>query len=148
AGLLIGTIIGTTFGLSLWYSDVAARAIRPFVIGLGTVPVFAFAPLMIIWFGIGLGMKVAMATFATVFFAFSQSYFATKEVATEYVDFLSGMGATRRQIMLKAILPGSITWVLGSMRTNVGFSLLGAFIGEFIASDRGLGFLILRASSL
>jgi NitT/TauT family transport system permease protein len=147
-GLLIGTLAGTTLGLCLWYSDTVARVVRPFVIGLGTLPVFAFAPLMIIWFGIGFVMKVAMATFATVFFAFSQSYRAAQSVSAEYVEFLRGMGASRRQVLLKAVIPGSIDWVLASMRMNIGFSLLGAFIGEFIASNQGLGFLILRAANL
>jgi len=148
SGLFLGTAIGSMFGLYLWYSDTAARVTRPFIVGLGTLPIFAFAPLMIIWFGIGFQMKAAMATFATIFFAFAQSYRAARSVASEYVEFLKGMGASRWQVMWKAIVPGSITSVLGSMRMNVGLALLGAFIGEFIASNQGLGFLILRAASL
>ena len=67
AGLLIGTAVGTLFGLSLWLSDTAAKVTRPFILILGTLPVFAVAPLLIVWFGIGFRMKVALATLATVF---------------------------------------------------------------------------------
>ncbi|MCH7575218.1 MAG: ABC transporter permease [Candidatus Marinimicrobia bacterium] len=147
-GLLIGTIMGSGLGLVLWYSETVARVARPFIIALGTLPVFAFAPLMIVWFGIGFWMKVALATFSTVFVAFSQAHKGATSVASEYVDTLLGMDASRHQIFVKVIIPGSLDWVLSSMRLNVGFALLGAFIGEFIAADRGLGYLILRASGL
>jgi NitT/TauT family transport system permease protein len=147
-GLVIGTLIGSASGLLLWYSDITARIARPFILALGSLPIFAFAPLMIVWFGVGFGMKVALATFSTVFVSFSQGYRGATLVANDYLDTLRGMNATRKQIFRKVIVPGSIDWVLGSMRLNIGFSVLGAFIGEFIASDRGLGFLILRAGSL
>ena len=147
-GLLIGTFLGGSLGLSLWYSETVALAARPFIIALGTLPVFAFAPLMIVWFGIGWKMKVALAAFSTVFVAFNQAYRGATLVSTEHVDVLKGMNASRHQIFRKVIVPGSLDWVLSSMRLNVGFGLLGAFIGEFIAADRGLGYLILRASGL
>lgn len=147
-GLLIGTALGSAAGLTLWYSDLTAKVAKPFVLGLGTLPVLAFAPLMIVWFGIGLQMKVALAVFSTVFVAFTQSHRGASSVSSEYIDVLKGMDATRRQIFVKVIVPGSLDWVLSSMRLNVGFGLLGAFIGEFIAADKGLGFVILRAASL
>ncbi len=62
-GLLIGTLIGTVLGLSLWFSESAAFIAKPFVTALGALPVFALAPLMIVWFGVGFGMKVAIAVF-------------------------------------------------------------------------------------
>jgi NitT/TauT family transport system permease protein len=147
-GLCIGTVIGSSSGLLLWYSDTAARVARPFILAFGSLPIFAFAPLMIVWFGVGFGMKVALATFSTMFVAFNQGYRGATLVANDYVDTLRGMDATRGQIFRKGIVPGSIDWVLASMRLNIGFGLLGAFIGEFIASDRGLGYLILRAGGL
>ncbi len=148
SGMLIGTFLGSVVGLSLWYSEFAALIAKPFIVGLGTLPIFAFAPLMIVWFGIGFSMKVAMAAFSTVFVAFNQGYRGAKSVSVEYVDTLKGMDASRHQIFRRIIVPGSIDWVLSSMRLNVGFGLLGAFIGEFIAADKGLGYLILRAGGL
>jgi NitT/TauT family transport system permease protein len=147
-GLCLGTIIGSFSGLLLWYSDSAARVARPFVLAFGSMPIFAFAPLLIVWFGVGFGMKVALAAFSTVFVAFNQGYRGATLVAGDYLDTLRGMNAQRSQIFRKVIVPGSIEWVLASMRLNIGFGLLGAFIGEFIASDRGLGYLMLRASGL
>lgn len=147
-GLAFGTLVGGCAGLMLWYSEATALIARPFIIGLGTLPVFAFAPLMIVWFGIGWWMKVALAGFSTVFVAFNQSYRGATLVSMEHVEMLRGMNASRHQVFFKVIVPGSLDWVLSSMRLNVGFGLLGAFIGEFIAADRGLGYLILRAGGL
>ena len=147
-GLLIGTVIGSLAGLGLWYSEDVATITRPFIIGLGTLPVFAFAPLMIVWFGVGFKMKVAMVAFCTVFVAFTQAYKGATSVGTDLLDSLRSMNASKYQIFCKVVIPGSLDWVLSSMRLNVGFGLLGALIGEFIASDRGLGYLILRASGL
>lgn len=147
-GLLIGTVVGSVSGLMLWYSDTAARVARPFILVVGSLPIFAFAPLMIVWFGVGFGMKVALAAFSTVFVAFNQGYRGASLVAADYVDTLRGMNASKGQMFRKVIVPGSIDWVLASARLNVGFGLLGAFIGEFIAADQGLGYLILRAGNL
>lgn len=147
-GLVIGTFIGVTAGLSLWYSRSLALAARPFIIAMATLPIFAFAPLMIVWFGIGWGMKVALAAFSTVFVAFDQAYRGANLTSCDRIEVLTAMRATQTQIFTKAVVPGAIDWVLSSMRLNVGFGLLGAFIGEFIAADRGLGYLILRASGL
>jgi NitT/TauT family transport system permease protein len=139
-GLIIGTVIGTSAGLSLWYSRSLALAARPFIVAVATLPIFAFAPLMIVWFGIGWGMKVALAAFSTVFVAFDQAYRGANLTSSDRIEVLTAMRATPTQIFTKAVVPGAIDWVLSSMRLNVGFGLLGAFIGEFIAADRGLGY--------
>lgn len=147
-GLTLGTGAGTAIGLGLWFSPYAAGVARPFVLGLGTLPVIALAPMMIVWFGIDIGMKIALATLSTIFPAIVQAYRGGALVSREYVDVLVAMGATRRQVFIKAIVPGSLDWVFSSMRLNVGLGLLGAFLGEYIASDSGLGFLITRSASL
>jgi NitT/TauT family transport system permease protein len=103
---------------------------------------------MIIWFGIGIEMKIALAALSTLFISFNQAHRGATSVSKEYVEVMTGMDAPRSKTFLKVIIPGSMDWMFSSMRLNVGFGLLGAFIGEFIASDQGLGYLILRASAL
>jgi len=147
-GLILGTLVGSVFGLLLWYSKAVEKVLRPYTIAFGSMPVLALAPLMIIWFGIGFGMKVALAAFSTVFIGFNQAHRGAMNIESKYVDMLLGMGATRHQVFVHVIVPGSLDAVFSALRLSVGFALLGAFIGEFIAADQGLGHLILKASSL
>jgi len=147
-GFLLGTIAGSFLGFCLLYSRTAAAISRPYVLALGAIPIFAVAPMMIVWFGVGFKMKVAMATFSTVLVALSQSYQGGKNVDPKLTVIFEMYGSSHAQTFWKLILPSSLEWVLASLRLNVGLALLGAFIGEFISSERGLGYTILKASGL
>ncbi len=147
-GLAMGMTVGTALGLSLWYSRMAGEVLRPFFLAVGSLPILAIAPLMIVWFGVGFSMKVALACLSTVFVAFSQAHRGASSVSKDYTEMAIGFGASGNQVFFKVVLPASCDWVFASMRLNVGFSLLGAFIGEFISSSQGLGHVVLRAASL
>jgi len=147
-GFVVGVIFGTLAGFVLWYSPLVARISRPYIVILGAVPIFAFAPMVIVWFGIGFEMKVAMAALGTFLVALTQAYEGAKSIDVEEFRLLKIFGATRFQIFQKVIFPSSLSWVLASMKLNVGFALLGAFIGEFISSNSGLGHFMIRAGSL
>lgn len=147
-GFLIGITLGTFVGFLLWYAPLAARIARPYILFLGAVPVFAFAPLIIVWFGIGFSMKVALAAFAVFLIALTQSYEGARSVDEAEYKLLKTYGATRLQMFQKVIFPASLSWVFASMRLNIGFAILGAFIGEFISSNAGLGYVMIRAGSL
>ena len=148
AGFLIGVTIGSCIGFSLLYFPKLAAISRLYVLALGAIPVFAFAPMMIVWFGVGLKMKIAMATFSTILVALSQAYDGGKNVNPELKRLFELNNSSNRQIFQKLVLPSSIDWVLASLRLNIGLALLGAFIGEFIASERGLGHIMLKAGGL
>lgn len=147
-GFVIGIVLGTITGFLLWYSPLVARVSRPYISFLGAIPVFAFAPMVIIWFGIGFSMKVALAAFAVFLVALAQAYEGAKSVDEEEYRLLKTFGATRFQMFQKVIFPASLSWVFASMRLNVGFAILGAFIGEFISSNEGLGHFMIKAGSL
>lgn len=89
-----------------------------------------------------------IATLSTVFIALSQSYTGASEVRSDYIKLMHTFGANKHQIFRKVVAPSSIVWVISGFKMNVGFALLGAFIGEFISSNQGLGHLILVASGL
>ncbi len=147
-GFMIGITLGTLVGFLLWYSARTANIFKPYMIILGTIPVFAFAPLIIIWFGIGISMKIALAAFGTFLIALTQSYEGAKSVDEQEYRLLKLYGATWLQMLKKVIFPSSLSWVLASMKLNVGFAILGAFIGEFISSGVGLGYFMIKSGSL
>ena len=148
AGLVLGVLIGSVIGFLLLYFPKVSKISKYYVVALSSIPIFAIAPMMIIWFGVGIGMKVAMAFFSTVFFAIFQAYQGGQNVNKRDVDFFKLNGASDKQRFWKLTFPSSIDWLIQSLRLNSGMAVLGAFIGEFIASDRGLGFIIIRASGV
>jgi NitT/TauT family transport system permease protein len=147
-GFLLGNVLGTAIGLSLWFSKTVFDISKPYIIALGTAPIFALAPLMIIWFGTGMYSKVMMATLSTLFVALFQAYRGAVEVDGNYLKLMKSMKASKPQVFRKVIAPSSIVWVIAAFRLNIGFALLGSFIGEYISSSEGLGHVILVASGL
>ena len=148
SGFVIGIVLGTIAGFLLWYSEFLAAVSKPYITVLGAIPVFAFAPMIIIWFGVGIPMKIALAAFSVFLISLTQSYQGAKNVNKEEYKLLKLYGASRFQILQKVIIPSSLSWVFASMRLNIGFAILGAFIGEFISSDAGVGHFMLTAGSL
>jgi NitT/TauT family transport system permease protein len=92
--------------------------------------------------------KIMIAALSTVFVALMQAYTGATEVSSDYLRLMKTFGATQGQTFRKVVAPSSIVWVISAFRLNVGFAILGAFIGEFISSSAGLGHLILVASGL
>lgn len=148
SGFILGTTCGAAIGLLLWYSPLVAKIARPYVIAVGAIPVFALAPVMIVWFGIGVFSKIMVAALSTIIVAIVQAYEGASSVEKRHLQLLTVMGATRHQVFCKVVVPSALIWVVNSMKLNVGFALLGAFIGEFISSEQGLGHLVLKAAGL
>jgi NitT/TauT family transport system permease protein len=148
AGFVIGNLVGITLGLSLWHSPFLFRLMRAYIIALGSAPLFAFAPIIVVWFGTGFFSKVVVATLSTVFVALMQAYKGAEEVDTKHIEVIKSFGGDDWQIFRKVIVPASLVWVMAAFRLNIGLALLGAFLGEYISSERGLGHLILVAGGL
>ena len=147
-GLILGTFFGTLTGFIIWINETVRKMLQPYLLILGALPIFALAPMLIIWLGIGLQSKVFMAAFGVFLLALAQSYEGAKFADKRYTAFTQSLGISRWKVMYKILLPGSLQWVLAGIKMNIGQSLLGAFIGEFVSSTAGLGFYILKASSL
>ena len=148
AGLILGLVGGCAIGFSLIYFPKYSKIAYPYVLALSAIPTFALAPLMIIWFGTGLQMKIILSFLATVFTTAFQSYEGAQKVATSDQIFFELNHASNKQRFWMLSFPSSIDWVIQSLKLNAGFCVLGAFIGEFIASEAGLGYIILKASGL
>jgi len=147
-GFIVGTTLGASIGLGLWYWPKVSRVVTPYVIAISSIPIFAVAPIVIVWFGIGIFSKVMVAILATVFVAIIQAKEGAEKVEERHLRLIAMLGGSRRQAFFKVVAPSALQWVVNSMRLNVGFAMTGAFIGEFISSERGLGYFILRSASL
>jgi NitT/TauT family transport system permease protein len=147
-GFVIGTIAGSLIGLALWYSVFVARLVEPFIVAINSVPKIALAPIVVLWFGTGLISKVALSVSLTALVALIAAYQAAKDADTDLQSLLISMGASKHQVFYKAVVPSTLPSIIATFRINVGFGLVGAVVGEFISSQRGLGHMIYTASSL
>lgn len=147
-GFVIGTIFGSLLGLALWYSAFVARLVEPFIVAINSVPKIALAPIVVLWFGTGLVSKVMLSVSLTAIVALIAAYQAAKDADVDLQSLMISMGADKHQVFFKAVVPSTLPSIIATFRINIGFGLVGAVVGEFISSQRGLGHLIYTASSL
>ncbi|MFM9974036.1 MAG: ABC transporter permease [Beijerinckiaceae bacterium] len=147
-GFIVGNCIGTLLGLSFWYSRFISAVVQPFIIALGSIPTIALAPVVIIWFGTQLMSKIAMSTLSVVVVAIVTSYKGALGVDPDQINLMRTLGAKKFQIFRKLVVPASLTDIFAGLKMTVGFSLVGAIVGEFMSSSEGLGHAIFKAGSL
>jgi NitT/TauT family transport system permease protein len=144
-GFLLGTASGSLLGLSFWWSRNYAAIVQPYIICLESIPKLALAPLIILVFGIGLLSKVAVATALTLVVSTLTAYAGVKALDPDGEKLFYSLGATRMQVFRKLVFPFCLPWIISVLRVNIGLALTGAIVGEFIASQHGLGRAILYA---
>jgi NitT/TauT family transport system permease protein len=144
-GFLIGTTAGSLFGLSFWWSRNYAAIVQPYIICFESIPKLALAPLIILVFGLGLVSKIAIATALTFVISTLTTYAGVKALDPDGEKLFYSLGASRWQVFRKLVVPFCLPWVISVLRVNIGLALTGAIVGEFIASQHGLGRAILYA---
>lgn len=144
-GFAIGTISGVVLGVVLGRSRYLADVLAPFIKALNAVPRIVLASLFIIWFGLGLSSKVATVVVLVFFAVFFNAFTGAREVDGNVVDNARILGAGKMQILISVVLPSATTWILSSLHTAFGFALIGAVVGEYAGSSKGLGLLISNA---
>lgn len=146
-GYVIGVAAGVTGGYLLGRSPRLAAIFEPYVMAFYGIPKIALAPLFIIWFGIGLWSKVALAATMVFFLVFYNVYVGVRSVDRELVNLALIMGASERQLTRHVYLPAAMPFVIMGMRMAIPYSVIGVIVGEFTSSVRGLGLFIHQASS-
>lgn len=146
-GFVTGTIAGSVTGLCCWFSKKVTLVIEPWLIVLNALPKLALAPVLVILFGIGFASKVMLAFLMTVIVAALSALGGVKAVDPQLTGLMISLGAKRRQIFTHLIVPSSMPWMISGLRVNIALSMAGAIVGEFIASDRGLGRMIVYAGT-
>ena len=146
-GFLLGTTCGSVIGLSFWWSRNYAAIVQPYIICFESLPKLALAPLVILVFGMGLASKVAIATALTLVVSTLTAYAGVKALDSDSEKLFYSLGATRWQVFRKLVVPFCLPWIISVLRVNIGLALTGAIVGEFIASQHGLGRAILYAGN-
>lgn len=141
-GFPLGAISGISAGYLFGRSRTLAEVFEPIIIALYGVPRTALAPLFIVWLGIGIWSKVGVVLLLTFFLNFFNTYSGMKQMDREYIDLARLMGAKGFKLTFRVILPAVSPYIFTGLKTSIPFSVIGAVVGEFIASTEGLGFFI------
>ncbi|MGY4831507.1 ABC transporter permease [Sphaerotilaceae bacterium SBD11-9] len=141
----IGTLMGLACGLWLGLSPLVAAICDPYIKALNSMPRVILAPIFAVWFGLGLASKVALGVTLVFFIVFFNVYQGVKEVSPVVLANARMLGANKRQLLRHVYLPSATSWVFSSLHTSVGLAFVGAVVGEYLGSSRGVGYLILQA---
>jgi NitT/TauT family transport system permease protein len=146
-GLLLGVIVGAALGTAAALLPLVGEILDPAMTVMNAVPRIILAPLFVIWFGIGIASKVAVTFVLIAVLFFFTVYSGIKEVDQRLVDRVRTLGGGRAVLMREVYLPAVTAWALSQLKVAIGFAFTGAVVGEFVASSRGLGYLLSFAQS-
>jgi NitT/TauT family transport system permease protein len=141
----IGSGLGLGGGLWLALAPMASAILEPYIKAMNAMPRIILAPIFSVWFGLGLGSKVALGVTLVFFIVFFNVYQGVKEVSPVVLANARMLGADARQLLRHVYLPSATSWVFSSLHTSVGLAFVGAVVGEYLGSSQGVGYLILQA---
>lgn len=149
--ILLGFFIGCSFGFVLALGIASfkflEKVLYPLLIFTQITPKIAVAPLFLIWFGYGLLPKIIVTALMSFFPIVINTVKGLKHVSPDFIDFMHSLSATKKQILYIIRLPNSIPFLFSALKLSITLSVMGAVIGEFIGSDKGLGYVIMIANA-
>ncbi len=142
------TAIGLLMAMLLWSSRSISEILEPYLVMLNSLPKSALAPMLIVWLGNHVHTIVAAAVSVAVFGSILTLHNGFRSMDPEKIKLIYSLGGNRRDVLAKVLLPGSVPLIISNMKVNIGLCLVGVIIGEFLAAQRGLGYLIIYGSQV
>jgi len=142
---LIGTVFGVIVGLWLALAPTASVILDPYIKAINAMPRVILAPIFFVWFGLGIGSKVALGVTLVFFIVFFNVYQGVREVSPVVLANARMLGASPRQLLRYVYVPSAMSWVFASLHNSVGLAFVGAVVGEYLGSAKGVGYLIHQA---
>jgi NitT/TauT family transport system permease protein len=136
---LVGSLSALTLGLVFVMFPRVEKAMDPYLMVMNAMPRFALAPLFLLWFGLGIGSKIAVGTSLAFFIVLANTVAGIRGVSQDLVVLSRSLGATPRQIFFKVTLPSAVPVIFSGLRLALIFSMLGVVGAEIIAAEHGLG---------
>lgn len=140
--------IGIIMAVVLWWNDSVSKVLEPYLIILNSLPKSALAPVFIVWLGNNMKTIIVAAVSVAVFGSIITLYTDFKSVEEDKIKLIYTLGGNKRDVLLKVIIPSNIPLIISLMKVNIGLSLVGVVIGEFLAAKAGLGYLIIYGSQV
>jgi NitT/TauT family transport system permease protein len=145
-GFVIAVVAGIIVGTAVAESPLVERALYPFIVAFQAMPKVALAPLVIIWFGYGIGSKVVLAAVIAFFPILVNTIAGLKDCDSGKIDMMRALAASRWQIFRFVRFPNGLPYIFAGMNVAAAFVVLGSVVGEFLGAREGLGTLILIAN--
>lgn len=140
-GFISGTVLGTLVAVALWWSDFLAKVLDPYLVVLNALPKTALGPIILVWIGGTTKSIIVMALLLSIVVTIINVFTSFSNCDEDKIKLLKTFGANRRQILRKVVFPAGIPAIISTLKINVGLSLVGVIVGEFLVSKAGLGHL-------
>ena len=147
-GFLIATVLGTLFAVILWWSKGIRDILEPYIITLNSLPKIALGPIIIVWMGTGSKAIVFMAVLICIIITIISMLSGFIGVDKEKIMLLQSMHANKFKILIKLVFPANIPTLISVLKINVGLSWIGSILGEYLSSQKGLGYLLVYGSQV
>ena len=144
-GFLLAIVVGVPLGFVMALNPVVRDYVNPWMTTLYTTPRIAFAPVLLLWFGVSGGAKISIVFLGCVFPILINSYYGMRVVNREYVELARSFRLNSRALFFKILLPASVPFILSGVRLAIGRGLTGVAIAEWFGATEGLGYLIFFA---
>ncbi|MDI9509324.1 MAG: ABC transporter permease [Clostridiales bacterium] len=148
ASFALVNIIGIIFAIIIWWNDSIAKVLEPYLIVLNSLPKSALAPVFIVWLGNNMKTIIVAAISVALFGTIITLYSDFKAVEEDKIKLIYTLGGKKKDVLYKVIIPSNIPSMISLMKVNIGLSLVGVIIGEFLAAKAGLGYLIVYGSQI
>ncbi len=148
ASFFLVTVLGILGAVALWSSRSLWEILDPYLVMLNSLPKSALAPILIVWLGSNLRTIIIAAVSVAVFGSILTLHNGFRNMDPDQIKLIRSLGGTRKDVLTKVLLPGSVPLLISNMKVNIGLCLVGVIIGEFLAADCGLGYLIIYGSQV
>lgn len=147
-GFILVTFIGILISVILWWNQSISEVIEPYLIALNSLPKTALAPVLIVWLGNNMKTIIVCAILLAVFGTIINLYTGFATTDPDKLLLITTLGGTKKDGLFKVVLPENFPAIISSMKVNIGLCLVGVIIGEFLAANEGLGYLIIYGSQV
>lgn len=145
---LLVVAAGVAVAVALWASRSLSEIFEPYLVMLNSLPKSALAPLLIVWLGNHMRTIIVAAVSVAVFGSILTLHTGFMQTDPDKIKLIRSLGGTQKDVLVKVLLPGSVPLIISNMKVNIGLCLVGVIIGEFLAAQRGLGYLIIYGSQV
>ncbi|WP_349674699.1 ABC transporter permease [Lacrimispora sp.] len=141
-------VCGFLIAVLLWSSRSISEVLEPYLVMLNSLPKSALAPILIVWLGNNIKTIIVASISVAVFGCIMTLHTGFSQTDPDKIKLIYSLGGTKKDVLLKVLLPGSVPLIISNMKVNIGLCLVGVIIGEFLAANKGLGYLIIYGSQV